>query len=60
MIEDNGKGFDIGKLADGHSGGLNQLKERIEGLGGKLLVDSNLDVGTRVKFSLPAQREVSS
>jgi signal transduction histidine kinase len=60
VVEDNGKGFDIGKLADGHSGGLNQLKERIEGLGGKLLVESNLDVGTRVKFSLPAQRETNS
>jgi len=59
-VEDNGKGFDIGKLADGHSGGLNQLKERIEGLGGRLLVESNLDVGTRVKFNLPAQREITS
>jgi two-component system sensor histidine kinase DegS len=57
LVEDNGKGFDIGKLADGRPGGLNQLKERIEGLGGKFLVESNLDIGTKVKFHLPAQME---
>jgi two-component system sensor histidine kinase DegS len=60
MVEDNGKGFDIGKLTEGRPGGLNLLKERIEGLGGKMLVESNLEVGTRVKFSLPAQREINS
>jgi two-component system sensor histidine kinase DegS len=60
LVEDNGKGFDISKLADGRPGGLNQLKERIEGLGGKLLVESNLDVGTKVKFHLPASMESNS
>jgi two-component system, NarL family, sensor histidine kinase DegS len=60
LVEDNGKGFDIGKLADGRPGGLNQLKERIEGLGGKMLVESNLDIGTKVKFHLPALMESNS
>jgi two-component system sensor histidine kinase DegS len=60
LVEDNGKGFDIGKLADGRPGGLNQLKDRIEGMGGKLLVESNLDVGTKVKFHLPAVKESNS
>lgn len=60
LVEDNGKGFDIGKLADGRPGGLNQLKERIEGLGGKMLVESNLDIGTKVKFHLPASVESNS
>jgi len=60
LVEDNGKGFDIGKLSEGSHSGLNLMKERIEGLGGKLLIDSNLDVGTRVKFNLPAQIEIGS
>jgi two-component system sensor histidine kinase DegS len=60
LVEDNGKGFDIGKLSDGRPGGLNQLKERIESLGGKLLVESNLDVGTKVKFHLPALADTNS
>jgi two-component system, NarL family, sensor histidine kinase DegS len=57
LVEDNGKGFDIGKLADGRPTGLNQLKERIEGMGGKFLVESNMDVGTKVKFHLPAVKD---
>jgi two-component system sensor histidine kinase DegS len=60
LVEDNGKGFDIGKLADGRPGGLNQLNDRIEGLGGKLLVESNLDIGTKVTFHLPSQAVASS
>jgi two-component system sensor histidine kinase DegS len=60
LVEDNGKGFDIGKLSEVNRSGLNLLKERIEGLGGKLLVESNLDVGTRVKFNLPAQKEIGN
>ncbi len=60
LVEDNGKGFDIGKLSEGSHSGLNLMKERIEGLGGKLLVESNLDVGTRIKFNLPAQKEVGN
>ncbi|MBN2256530.1 MAG: hypothetical protein JW704_01745 [Anaerolineaceae bacterium] len=60
QVEDNGKGFDIGKLSEGRNSGLNKLINRIEGMGGKLLVDSNLDVGTKINFNLPAQREVGS
>ncbi|MGB8253446.1 MAG: sensor histidine kinase [Anaerolineaceae bacterium] len=60
LVEDNGKGFDIAKLSEGSHSGLDLMKERIEGLGGKLLIDSNLDVGTRVKFNLPAQKDIGS
>ncbi len=60
LVEDNGKGFDIGRLSEGSHSGLNLLKERIEGLGGKIQVESNLDVGTRVKFNLPAQKEITN
>jgi len=60
LVEDNGKGFDIGRLSEGSHSGLNLLKERIEGLGGKIQLESNLDVGTRVKFNLPAQKEITN
>lgn len=60
LVEDNGKGFDIGKLTEGNHSGLNLMKERIESLGGKLQLESNIDVGTRIKFNLPAQKEIGS
>lgn len=57
IVEDNGKGFDIGKLDEGRPGGLNHLKERIEGLGGNMVVESNPDSGTQIKFNLPDKKE---
>jgi len=56
VVEDNGKGFDVGAaLAQQESKhiGLRTLRERAELLGGLLLVDSTPGQGTRVEIDLP-------
>lgn len=56
MIEDNGRGFDTGSpppSADGHGNGLNGMLERVEQLGGKLLIDSSVGSGTTISVTAP-------
>ncbi|HEY9232081.1 MAG TPA: PAS domain S-box protein, partial [Blastocatellia bacterium] len=50
-VSDNGKGFDTGQAGDGH--GLLSMRQRAEGLGGKLDLVSRRGEGTTVMLELP-------
>lgn len=53
-VEDNGRGFDTGNLDDDKGVGLKVVKERVEMLGGKFDVQSQIGGGTRVIFQVPS------
>jgi two-component system sensor histidine kinase DegS len=57
VIEDNGRGFDLMRLASGTSRnfGLQFMRERAELLGGQLQIESRQGEGTRILLRLPAQ-----
>ncbi len=56
LVEDNGRGFEVGKMKDLESGrrniGLAAMSERVRSLEGTFKVESRLG-GTRVFFSIP-------
>lgn len=57
-VQDDGRGFDCQRWAS-HSGkhlGLVGMQERVESLGGKMEVWSQIGCGTRIRFWLPIQR----
>ena len=57
VIEDQGVGFDAGMVMSGAgSVGLPAMRERVEGLGGTLTIDSVLGEGTMVRAELPARK----
>jgi NarL family two-component system sensor histidine kinase LiaS len=47
IISDNGKGFDL-SAAEDHGMGLNSMRERVQSLGGNLIVESEPGQGTRL------------
>ena len=53
VIRDNGPGFDPARVP--HSGryGLHTMRERAEGIGGTLLIESGADTGTRLEVTIP-------
>ena len=51
QIEDNGKGFDLAQ-SKGQGLGLNSMRERVESVGGSLLIFSSAG-GTRIEARLP-------
>ncbi len=57
-IKDNGKGFVLSDLEKSPPGyhGLTIIKERAEGLGGTLTINTNPGQGTEVKISLPFEK----
>jgi signal transduction histidine kinase len=58
QVEDNGKGFDVTKVArDAIGGGLGlvAMDERVRMLGGSLEISSQEGQGTRVSFVVPPQ-----
>jgi nitrate/nitrite-specific signal transduction histidine kinase len=52
-IEDKGKGFVLAGARDKFHLGLQTMKERADGVGGKLTVESTAGVGTKVYVVLP-------
>jgi PAS domain S-box-containing protein len=57
IIEDDGMGFDVSAprvTEDGHGNGLKGMRERIEQLNGKLLIDSTPEKGTSVVITVTA------
>lgn len=56
-IEDNGKGFNLNEVSDRVTSagglGLRQMKERLEGRGGRFEIATAMGKGTRVFASLP-------
>ena len=57
VIEDNGRGFDLMRLASGtaRNFGLQFMRERAELLGGQLQIESRQGEGTRILLRLPEQ-----
>lgn len=57
VIEDNGRGFDLMRLASGKTRnfGLQFMRERAELLGGQLQIESRQGEGTRILLRLPGQ-----
>jgi signal transduction histidine kinase/ligand-binding sensor domain-containing protein len=54
-VRDNGKGFDVEAVAARADGahGLQNLRTRLEGLGGRFIVESKPGAGTRIEFRVP-------
>ena len=50
-IQDNGKGFDSQKVDFGN--GIANMKKRIEEIGGKIYIDSNIAIGTKINITIP-------
>jgi signal transduction histidine kinase len=55
-IEDNGKGFLTKTMRNGLHFGLQTMRERAEGVGGRLTVDTASGKGTRVIVHLPFEK----
>lgn len=61
IVQDDGQGFVIGSddIKQG-SYGLLGMSERVQSLGGSLLIDSTKDNGTRIEANLPYERNKES
>jgi two-component system sensor histidine kinase DegS len=53
-VEDNGQGFNTDNLDDDRDMGIKIVRDRVEMLGGKFDVQSQIGGGTRVSFQVPA------
>lgn len=53
VVNDNGKGFDVANFRKSESYGLENMKNRIEEIGGNFEVKSEIAKGTKIKFSFP-------
>ena len=58
VIQDDGRGFDPGRIPKGHYG-LIGLNERVRLLNGKLQLQSNPGAGTRIQVVIPLERKTS-
>jgi signal transduction histidine kinase len=56
-VRDDGCGFDARPIAspEGHFG-IDLMRERVQALGGSLVIDSRLGFGTTVSASIPAEQ----
>ena len=55
VVEDDGDGFDGGRIGDGAGLGLLGMKERAASAGGSVIVESAPGSGTRVQLTIPQQ-----
>jgi two-component system nitrate/nitrite sensor histidine kinase NarX len=53
VIRDNGPGFDPANVPQSGRFGLQTMRERAEGIGGSLLIESRADAGTRLEVTIP-------
>ena len=51
IVEDNGQGFDNNKIAFGY--GLNNIKKRIEKIGGTIEIETELKIGSSIVLNIP-------
>ena len=51
IVEDNGKGFDLSKIPYGF--GLKNAKNRIDKIGGTMVIDTTLNIGTTINLNVP-------
>lgn len=54
IIEDNGAGFDSSRVWDGDQIGLIGMRERAEGLGGRLTIETEAGKGTTIVVEVPS------
>jgi signal transduction histidine kinase len=54
-VADNGRGFDVNRKLPGM--GLRTMRERIQSVGGKLTIESEIGKGTRVSAQVPLSQE---
>jgi len=52
-VEDNGKGFNVSQALE-DSMGIKVIKDRVEILGGEVILDSAIGQGSRISFVIPA------
>ena len=57
-VSDDGRGFDPARMSSGT--GTRGMRERARALGGELVISSSPDVGSRVRFEMPAARDGES
>ncbi len=60
MVEDNGKGFDVGKLQNAPGAGIRNIKTRIENLSGSFFMDSRENRGSIFQIFIPLNNNSSS
>jgi signal transduction histidine kinase len=53
LVEDDGRGFDVGKRAHTTGHGLSNMRARAEERGGSFKIESQVGEGTRVELTLP-------
>jgi two-component system nitrate/nitrite sensor histidine kinase NarX len=53
VIRDNGPGFDPANVPQSGRYGLHTMRERAEGIGGSLVIESGADAGTRLEVTIP-------
>jgi nitrate/nitrite-specific signal transduction histidine kinase len=58
-ICDDGQGFDPGKVSSEHLG-LSIMRERAEGIGADLMISSQPERGSQVKFTWTAAEELEN
>jgi len=60
IVEDHGKGFDPSSIDPTKNKlGLASMRERVEKLGGTLVLDSQIGIGTRITVEIPAITEIT-
>ncbi len=52
-IQDDGDGFDKTDISKKDGLGINQIEARIQMMKGKFFIDSNAEIGTKIKIELP-------
>lgn len=55
-VEDDGKGFNVEQALDG-SMGIKVIKDRVDILGGEMIIDTAVGQGSRIHFEIPAGTE---
>lgn len=56
IVEDNGKGFEVGK-ADSERNGLTNMAQRMKELGGEYRISSRVGKGCRIEFKIPLEHK---
>ncbi len=54
VITDTGNGFDLAVTTSGDGLGLNSMRDRLQLLGGQLLIETSPNLGTRIEIRVPA------
>lgn len=56
VVEDNGKGFDVNNISFIKSLGLFGMKERVKQFNGEIIIESEINKGTKVQIDIPVNQ----